>query len=347
MTRLLVYGANGYTGRLIARTAHAYGITPILAGRDEAGVSAVAASNGFEMRTFNLDDASEHLDDIAVVLHCAGPFSRTWEPMVRACIDRGVHYLDITGEIGVFESIASLDGRAKDAGVMLLPGTGFDVVPTDCLAAHVAQRLPDATRLFIGISGSGRLSRGTMTTALEKTGKGGQVRRGGRIVSVPAAWRTRDIDFGDGVKSCVTIPWGDVSTAFHSTGIPDIEVYAAVPAVTQKAMRASRWVGALLQLGPVKRTIQERIQRGPAGPSERELNHGVSRLWARAENDAGGVAESVMTGPNGYMMTAHTALLAAQRVLAGHGRPGFQTPSRAFGENFALEVPGMVRSDRT
>jgi len=344
---LLIYGANGYTGHLIARTAAAYGVVPVLAGRDEQAVVDVAQKLGLQYRAFPLEKAAQHLNGIAVVLHCAGPFSRTYAPMVRACIDTGVHYLDITGEIGVLEAIAAMDAAARAAGVMLLPGAGFDVVPTDCLAAHVAHRLPDATSLMLGISGSGRLSRGTMATALEKSGAGGQIRRGGEIVTVPAAWKSRDIDFGTGLRSSVTIPWGDVATAYHSTGIPDIEVYAVMPQVMQKAMRASSSIGWLMRRGFVQRSLQKRIRNRPAGPSERELKHGESRIWARAENARGEAAEAVMVGPNGYMLTAHTALLAARRVLNGDAPIGFQTPSRAYGKDFILEVPGTKRSDVT
>ncbi|MEO5511880.1 MAG: saccharopine dehydrogenase NADP-binding domain-containing protein [Longimicrobiales bacterium] len=345
MSALLIYGANGYTGGLIAGLAGEYGIKPILAGRDAVAVAALAESLGLERRAFAVSDAAKHLHGVSVVLNCAGPFSITYAPMVRACIERRIHYLDITGEIGVLEGIAAFDADARKAGVMLLPGSGFDVVPTDCLAAHVAQRLPGAKCLFLGISGTGRLSRGTMTTALEKSGAGGQVRRGGRIISVPAAWRTRNIDFGNGVRSAVTIPWGDVATAFHSTGIPDIEVYASVPRGTRVAMRASRWLGWLLQRDAVRTRLQQRIRNAPAGPSERELAEGESRVWARAENDSGGAVESIMKGPNGYLLTAHSALLAARRVLAGDITIGFQTPSRAFGADFALEIPGTMRWD--
>ncbi len=265
--------------------------------------------------------------------------------MVRACISTGVHYLDITGEIAVLEAIASMDEDGRRAGVMLLPGVGFDVVPTDCLAVHVARQVENARRLYIGISGSGRLSRGTMATALEKSGAGGQVRRGGKLVDVPVAWRSRIIDFGNGPLPAATIPWGDVATAYHSTGIPDIETYAAIPDVTQRAMRASRKIGWLLRQKAVQRQLQKRITKGPAGPSERELRDGVSRVWARAENDGGDAAEAVMSGPNGYMLTAHSALLAATRVLGGDAKPGFNTPSRAFGKDFALSIPGTQRRD--
>ena len=344
--RVLLYGATGYTGRLIARLADGYGVQPVLAGRDRDSLARLGADLDLPTRAFALDtDVLPHLEGISVLLNCAGPFSRTHAPLARACIAAGVHYVDITGEIEVFEASARLDGAARAAGVLLLPGAGYDVVPTDCLAAHVATRLRGATRLLLGISGSGPLSRGTASTAIENSGNGGRIRRGGRIVRVPAAWRTRRIDFGRGPEPAITIPWGDVATAYYSTGVPDIEVYAAAARGMRAALRASRYAGWLLRRSLVRSALLGRVRAGPAGPSEHELEHGTSAVWARAEDARGQAAEARLHGPNGYTLTAHAALLAVRRALAGDAPPGFQTPSRAWGADFVLEVPGTRRVD--
>jgi short subunit dehydrogenase-like uncharacterized protein len=192
----LIYGANGYTGGLIARLAVEHGLRPLLAGRDAAGVGALANELGLEHRVFPLDDTAAldaALAGVAAVLHCAGPFSRTSRPMADACLRTGRHYLDITGEIAVFESLAARAAEARAAGITLLPGVGFDVVPSDCLAAHLKRRLPSATRLALAIKGTERFSRGTARTMLENTG--GMVRRAGRLEPVPAAWKTRIVDY--------------------------------------------------------------------------------------------------------------------------------------------------------
>src|SRR5918911_4546585 len=232
-SNFLIYGANGYTGKLIAHTARERGLRPILAGRDRGAIDALAAELLLEKRVFALDD-SEAMDaalsEVAAVLHCAGPFSRTSRPMADACLRTRAHYLDITGEAAVIESLAARDHEAREAGVMLLPCVGFDVVPTDCLAAHLKRRLPSATKLALAIYGMSRISRGTATTMVENINRGGLVRRDGKLTSVPAAWKTREIDFGTGPLTATTIPWGDVATAYYSTGIPNIEVYAAIPA---------------------------------------------------------------------------------------------------------------------
>lgn len=339
---LLLYGATGYTGDLIARTAACYGIRPILAGRNRQTVSAQARKYDLEFRAFSLDDVD--LSGITAVLHCAGPFTHTALPMATACINAGVHYIDITGEIDVFESLHALDERAKQAGVQLLPGSGFDVVPSDCMALHLKQRMPDATHLMLGIAGTGPLSRGTATTVVTHSDKGGCIRRDGKLVRVPPAWRTRMIDFGGGAKEAVTIPWGDVSTSYYSTGIPNVEVYSVMPPKLKSALKLSRYLGPLLKLNWLKRKQIERIRAGDAGPSEQELRDGHSYVWGRVENDAKASLEAVCVGPNGYALTAHTALLIAKRVLSGNFKAGFMTPALAYGADLILEVPGVMRT---
>lgn len=345
---LLLYGATGYTGGLIARLSASSGVRPILAARNEAALAPLAASLAFEHRAFDLTDARRieaALDGVSVVLHCAGPFSRTSAPMASACIARGAHYLDVTGEIAVFEALAARTDEAARAGVMLLPGAGFDVVATDCLAAHLKRRLPSATRLTLAIAGTGRLSRGTAITAIENAHRGGRVRRDGRLEHVPAAWRTRTIDFGRGPRTAVTIPWGDVVTAYHSTGIPNIEVYAAVSRVMRRFILASRHLGWLLRSRRLQRVIAWKIRAGQAGPSDAELESGASFVWGRVEDEDGRAAVARETGPDGYLFTARAALLIARRVLAGDAPPGYQTPATAYGEDLALEVAGVTRED--
>lgn len=150
--RLLIYGTYGYTGELIARQAVAEGRSPVLSGRNASKVAALAQTLGLDARPFDLDadTLAGQLTDIDVVLHCAGPFIDTAPAMVDACIATGTHYLDITGEIEVFEHIFARHATAREAGAVLCPGAGFDVVPTDCLAAALAEELPDATSLALG-----------------------------------------------------------------------------------------------------------------------------------------------------------------------------------------------------
>ncbi|HEX2078256.1 MAG TPA: saccharopine dehydrogenase NADP-binding domain-containing protein [Longimicrobium sp.] len=344
----LLYGSYGYTGRLIAGRAREVGLTPLLAGRDAAAVQAQAAELGAPHRAFPLDDAAAleaAVRETRVVLLAAGPFAHTARPVVEACLRAGTHYLDITGELGVFEMAAALDARARAAGVMLMPGAGFDVVPSDCLAAHLKRRLPTATTLTLAFQGIGGISRGTLTTMAENAGRGGAVRRGGRIVPVPAAWKSMEVDFGRGPVTVTTIPWGDVSTAYHSTGIPDVAVYTRIPARQVRLMRATRRLGWLLDSAPVQRMMKRAIRKGPPGPTPEQRARGVSLLWGRVEDADGRHAVSRLRTPEGYTLTARTAVEAVRRVLAGDAPAGFQTPSRAYGPDWILAFEGVERED--
>ncbi|MBL4685529.1 MAG: saccharopine dehydrogenase NADP-binding domain-containing protein [Nannocystaceae bacterium] len=341
---LLIYGAYGYTGRLIAERAAANGGHPVLAGRDKTKVEALGKRLEMPTRAFPLDRPGEldaGLKDVDVVLHCAGPFSRTAEPMAAACLRTGTHYLDITGEISVFETMKTHDAAAKQAGVMLMPGTGFDVVPTDCLASYLSAQLPDATHLVLAFAGSTKASHGTAMTAIENIGAGGAARKDGKIISVPAAWKVREIDFDGKQRVCATIPWGDISTAFHSTAIPNIEVFMAVPPGLLRFMKASRWLGGLLGTGPVQRFLKSRIPEG--GPDQHARETGQTRLWGEVSNAAGETVSAHMKTPESYQLTAITALMIAERVLAGDAPVGFQTPAKAYGADLVLEVEGVTR----
>jgi short subunit dehydrogenase-like uncharacterized protein len=348
MSSFLLYGANGYTGSLIARTAVSEGMRPVLAGRNAAAVQKLAGELGSEHRVFGLDDPAaldRGLQGMAVVLHCAGPFVHTFKAVADACLRNAVHYLDVTGEVAVFEALAALDAQAQAAGVMLLPGAGFDVVPSDCLAAHLKRQLPSATKLVLAITALGRVSRGTATTILENLGRGCLVRKAGALTQVPAAWKTRRIDFGDGPVKAFTIPWGDVSTAWYSTRIPDIEVYVAAPLSTRLAARASRYLGGLLGSRLVQNCLKHRIQAGPTGPTDEERIHGRTVVWGEVSDDSGQRAVARLRCPDGYTLTARAALAVVRRILAGQAPSGFQTPATAYGTDFVLELEGVVRED--
>ncbi len=350
MNDYLIYGANGYTGALAAREAAARGHRPVLAGRNALEVADLARKLGLEHRAFALDEPAEvdaGIKGVRVVLHCAGPFAHTSKPMADACLRSGVHYLDVTGEASVFLALAARDAPAKAAGVMLLPGVGFDVVPSDCLAAHLKRRLPTATRLALGLLAEGGISRGTATTMVENLPKGGLVRRGGVLTEVPAGWRTRAIDFGPGpgVRKAITIPWGDVVTAYHSTGIPDIEVYLAASFGQRVAHRLVGHFGWLIGLNVMQSHLKQRIRFRPPGPTDEQRARGRTHLWGEAADDAGRRVVSRLRGPEGYTFTALTALAVVERVRAGQSPAGFQTPSSAYGPDFVLEVKGVERED--
>lgn len=341
MADWMIYGANGYTGELIAREAKLRGHTPVLAGRSPS-VKTFADELGFRSRIFAMDspDLAKEIAGMKVVLHCAGPFSATARPMMEACLRAGAHYLDITGEIAVFELGASLDTEAEAAGIIIMPGVGFDVVPTDCVAATLKAALPAATSLALGFDSRSGFSPGTAKTSAEGLGQGGRVRRDGAIQSVPLAWKTRHIDFGSGEKLAMTIPWGDVSTAWHSTGIPNIETY--IPASPKLVSRLKRlnWVRPLLGLGPVQAFMKSRIAKSVRGPSEETRDKTPTFVWGEATNQRGEKRVARLRTPNGYSITVTASLGIVEHLLKHDVEGGFRTPSRLMGADYVTTLPG-------
>lgn len=342
-TPWMIYGANGYSGELIAREAKRRGMTPTLAGRREENIRPLADSLGLPWKAFSLERVEEIVRAIegnALVLHCAGPFSATSRPMVEACLRAKVSYLDITGEIEVFESIMSRDQEARDAGVVLLPGVGFDVVPSDCLAAMLAKKLPDAHRLTLAFTGA-RSSVGTTKTMVENLPKGGAMRLGGRIVSVPTVYDTKTISFTSGEKTCMMIPWGDVSTAYYSTKIPNISVYMAMPPRLISMAKVGQVFAPLLGLGPVQRFLKKQVEKRVKNPSEEERLSGKAELWGEVQNKEGQRHSGTMVVPNGYQTTILCSLACVEGILSGQVSKGALTPSLAFGAEFILKIPGV------
>ena len=345
---LIIYGANGYSGELVARRAVECGLRPVLAGRRDEALRPLAAELGLQARAFSLEDAAavdRGLAGAKVVLSCAGPFSRTAVPLAAGCLRARAHYLDITGEVSVFAALAERDGEARAAGVMLLPGAGFDVVPSDCLAAHLHRRLPSATHLRLAFRPGGKFSRGTALSTLEGAGRHGFVRRQGALTPVPLGHQTIAVDFGEGPTRAISIPWGDVFTAGVTTGIPNIEVYIAVPWAMRAAAHVSRLLGPLLRSGPVQRLVAGRIRAGAPGPSPEARQRGKSLLWGEATDGQGHRVTSRMVTPEGYELTRLTAVALAQRALEGQAPAGFQTPAGAYGRDLILEFPGVKRED--
>lgn len=343
----MIYGATGYTGKLAARRAAEKGLKPLLAGRNAKKVQAVAEPLGLDWAALSLDRPNaldKALGEVDAVLHIAGPFSATSKPMLDACLRTGTHYLDITGEIGVFEACAARDTEARKAGIMVLPGVGFDVVPSDCLAAHMKRRMPEAQSLVLGIAGMSGISHGTAKTMVESISAGTRVRRGGKIVSLGKPPR-RTIDYGEGESGSIAVGWGDVSTAYHSTGIPDITVYfEASPEMERMAKLgpAARW---LMGRKPVQRFLKRQIERLPEGPSDAERAKGRAILIGEAKDAAGNVVRSRLETPEGYTLTAETGLDIALRAASGDAKPGFQTPSNAYGADYILGFETVTRAD--
>jgi short subunit dehydrogenase-like uncharacterized protein len=339
----LLYGANGYTGQLIAELCAQQGMTPLLAGRSEAKIKPIADRLGFPYQAFDLTDTEAlqgALRQVPVVLHCAGPYAHTFQPMVEACLQTQTHYLDITGEIAVFEAIARRDQEAKEAGVMLLPGCGFDVVPTDCMAAYLVSKMPDATHLELAFKTDSGLSHGTAKTAIENINLGGMVRQEGKIVKVRSAHAVKEVVFATKPYLSVAIPWGDVSTAWYTTGIPNITTYAAQPPRLIRIIRISRYFGWLLSWEPIQRFLKKRIEKQPAGPSAEKRQRLHCLVWGEVRNAKGEVIEARLKTAEAYALTAMGSLIITRKVLNGNAPTGFQTPAGAYGYELVQEIEG-------
>ena len=328
----MIYGANGYTGELVARLATSRGERPVLAGRNAAAIGALATELGLDAMVVDLADTKAlhaALEQVDAVAHCAGPFVRTAKPMVDACLATGTHYVDVTGEPEVFEAILARDAEAVAAGITLLTGGGYDVVPTDCLAAMLVAELPDATSLEIAFRAGGGLSRGTALTGLD-IAQGALRRVNGTLVRGPLGVPSREVDFGSKTRRVGAITWGDVVTAYHSTGIPTITVLTSVP-------KAS--VGLkLLRYGPFRAFAARAIRRGPSGPSAQTRAATKVEILAEVRSPTG-VRRASLTGPNGYDITAD-AVVREIPLLAGV-KPGVHTPATAFGPEFVRSLDGV------
>lgn len=345
--KILIYGATGFTGGLIAKHATASDLEPVLAARNSSKLSAITGRLHLEGRTFSLHDQrgiDDALADVNVVLHAAGPFSATAEPMLDACIRTKTHYLDITGEIDVIEACAARDEESRAAGIAVVPAVGFDVVPTDCLAAHILSRLPNATQLTLAIALQTRPSKGTLKTGLENVASAALVRRNGNVVELTEPIR-RDINFGDGDRPTVSISWGDVATAFYSTKIPDITVLFEETGALKAISRMGPMLRRVLATTPLQVAMRWLIDRGPDRPNQSQRDAGRARIVAETCDVEGNIIRSRLETPEPYLLTAQTAVSAAIRVSQGLVAPGFHTPSQAFGRDFIMEFDGTRRVD--
>lgn len=345
----LIYGSYGYTGELICELAYKKGLHPIIAGRDEQKLKLQAEKYGFEYEAVEIDDTAtlqSVLSKVKLVLNCAGPFSQTAKQMATTCLATKTHYLDITGEWQVFEMLAAMDSQAKEAGIILFPGVGYDVVPSDCLALYLKEQMPDADKLSLAIyTTGGKLSRGTKLTMAEGIGNASAMRQNGKIVAVPLAKYQRPITFAGKTRLFMSIPWGDIATAWYSTHIPNIITYTGTSPAQLRSIRLSNWFGFILRLPFIKQIAKERIHARNVDMTAEMRQKAISYVWGEVENAQGNQKRALLTLPDGYLLTAMTSVAIVEKVLNGEIINGFQTPAKAFGSGFILEMDGTKRED--
>lgn len=352
--KILIYGSYGYTGSLIVNRCLAEGLKPVLGGRNLEKLSAQSEALGLEYQLIDLlNITTTPLDEYLAVINCAGPFCYTYKPLIEACLKAKTHYVDITGEYAVFEALMGYDEAAKTAGIMVLPGAGFDVVPSDCLAKYLKQRLPDAQELTLAISTfsdqskkAPSFSRGTAKTMLQGIATGTMIRDNGKLIKARDPWITKSFPINpEKPKFCTLISWGDIATAWWSTKIPHIETYMALPKqVVQlnKILSHFKWI---FKLSPIQRFFENKINQLPEGPSQEERQQSSGRIYGEVKNAAGVTAKALLHTPNGYELTAISSVLILQKIIKGKSPSGFQTPSTAYSADFVLETPGVERFD--
>ena len=345
----LLYGANGYTGKLIAQLAKAYGLKPILAGRRGEVLAPISKSLNTSYHVVDLDDTAKLesvLKEVPLVLHAAGPFKKTAKQMIEACLKTKTHYIDITGEIPVYEMAKSYNEAALIAGIMLMPGAGFDVVPTDCLALFLKNKLPDATSLKLAFASiGGGLSHGTALTMADGMGEKSAERKDGKIISVPLGHKGMWVDFGLKKLFVMTIPWGDISTAYTTTGIPNIETYTGASPKAFRMLKFQILYNWFLRTSFMRNKAKNKINNKAAGPSDEKRIKSKGLVWGEVKNANGHTAQARLIGPDGYTLTAHTSLIIAKKILSGDFKPGYQTPAGCYGADLIMEVPGVTREE--
>ena len=341
---LVVYGASGYTGRLIVAEARARGLDVIAAGRSRERLARLGAP----VRIAAIDDPAALAAAFAgagVVVNAAGPFHLTAAKVAAACLHAGAHYLDVGGEGPVFEALTRFDEPARRAGVMVMPGAAYVMAASDALAAHVARRLPQARRLWLGFSRADPISRGSLASMLDIADSRVTIRRGGRLVAVPAGSLARAFDFGAGSRPCMLVPWPDPFSAYLTTGIPDIEAYLEADTMTQGAYRMASLFAPMLKLPMARLALDVVTAAWPEGPSEAERAATPKIVVAEAEDDEGRRVAARLATPNVYSFTRDCVVALAARALAGEAPAGFQTPAGAYGPDFPLDLPGVRRDD--
>ncbi|KAA3661203.1 MAG: NAD-dependent epimerase/dehydratase family protein [Calditrichaeota bacterium] len=339
----MIYGANGYTGTLIAHEAKSRGMQPVLAGRSHERLQPLAQELNLESLVCDLADREalhKYVANMDLVLHCAGPFIHTCDPMLAACLAGGANYLDITGEVPVFESVFNFDAEAKAKHIALIPGVGFDVIPTDCLAVYTAKKLNDPVELEIAFSSNSTASRGTTKTIVEHLRFGVQARRDGRLVSIPAAKYAKRVPFADKDRDVLPISWGDVATAWRSTGIKNITTYTSFP---NRLINHYRWVEPITRnmfsLSPTRKIAQKWVDKHVSGPNTEKREKAQSQVWCAVRNEKGDMAQAWLQTCEAYKFTAIAAVSAVESVFDKKLSGAF-TPTQAFGEEFVLSVPG-------
>ncbi len=347
MKSWMIYGAYGYTGKLLSQEAKIRGHSPVLAGRSVNKLIPLADELDLDYIVFDLEDSKKLINiirDFELIFHAAGPYKFTSAPMVKACLKSGTNYLDITGELPIFEQNFEFDQQAKDIGIAIISGVGFDVVPTDCLAKYISNKIPNPTHLEVGIAGSSSPSAGTLKTIIEYSDLGTLIRKDGVLVH-PEKIHEKKIQFSDKERIMRPVVWGDLVTAYRSTGIPNIITYMPIPKKSigvgkSTGISKESWVSNENQ----KKLVREWIEKNVHGPDEQTLQTARSYLWAQVTNDKDTFYQAWLETIESYRFTAVAGVRAVEKLFKLKSK-GALTPALAFGADFVLEIQDTKRFD--
>ena len=322
------------------------GWKPMIAGRNEFKIQSLAKKYNLPYQCFEYDDQAawdKALKDKQLLLNCAGPFVDTIEEILPACLRNIVHYTDISGEIEVFDYIQKHNDEAKRIGVVMMPGLGFDIVPTDCLAKYLSEQLPDATHLELAFSSSSGFSRGTALSLLNRFHKGSAIRKNGEVLWKSAASVQKEVFFGGLQRFVIRIVWGDVYSSYFTTGISNIEVFTSVTPKLAKIMQRAfrfRWIIKSKWFQAIGKSL---IRRKIHGPDSAKRNQLRSYIYGKVSNNSGDLVKAQLETPESYKLTSITSLMCVENILTNPYLPGYQTPGGLFGSDFILQVPKVKR----
>jgi short subunit dehydrogenase-like uncharacterized protein len=346
--RILIYGATGYTGRLIAGRLRDSRINGVVAGRAPDRVRALAAELGVAGRAVTIDEPNrldEALQDVDVVINAASPFAQTAPALIESCLRTKTHYLDITGELPVFRTAFAYDEVARSRGIMIMPGAALGIVASDCLAVQVAALVPSAKYLRIAVLRPDSFSRGTFRAALGLASSRVSIRRNGRMISLPVGRLQRTFDFGEGEKDSVAVSWADVFTAYFSTGIRNIEAYFEANFASRALYEFGAPLVDTMQLEPARTLIAAITDLLPEGPAEGRRRAERCVIVAEAEDSWRRRRSLRLKTPDGYSFTAEAATTIAKRILQGDFNCGFQTPAKVYGADLVFDFHGTEREE--
>lgn len=325
--KMLLYGATGYTGKIIAERAKELNLDFDIAGRDQDKLLSVANKLNVGYHVFGVDDQDawqEALKDKHVLINAAGPFALTARQAMEACLKAGVHYLDISAELDTYQLAESLDQEAKAAGIQIISGAGL-FVSYDALVVHLSKLIAEPEYLSVGFRHYGGFSKGSVLSSKNIADLGILIRKNGDIIHNPHP-ESKTFSFGEQQVECIPTPLGGIILSYKSTGIPNIEEYFS------------------LKL-PVNELPDLTAGNLHGGPTKEERAAGRNGISAEITGRDGKVVKAYVDAPSGYDLTPLSVVAIAHRILKEDFKTGYQSPGSAYGEEILNDIPDIFLTD--